>query len=312
MGFSVVRDASSYASTDGKGRIFIGSEDLDPDDCLAQMIFHELCHSLIFGIEGFEKADWGFPELSEEDAITYEHATLRLQKMLALRFGLHQVLAPTTGFRSFYDCLPYDPFLGDTEEIRLAKQGWARYWRTPWNLPLEAALLETARIAKLTHARAPQNSIWTLRLDHPARHPAANALLHPSERSTCDTCMHFRDERFCSTHQIHVSPNDPVCELYNTQDTSCLECAACCRAAYDEVIVEDHDPCLDALTPHLRLTSSGLKTLPRMHGLCVLLEPQQNKTFECRTYEQRPLTCRNFERGSEDCREARRRLGLSR
>ena len=48
IGFTVRRSADVYASTDGRRTIVIGTpETLDPDDCLAQMILHELCHALV-------------------------------------------------------------------------------------------------------------------------------------------------------------------------------------------------------------------------------------------------------------------------
>ncbi|NLY95693.1 MAG: YkgJ family cysteine cluster protein, partial [Myxococcales bacterium] len=47
FGLRVERSDEVYASTDGEGTLTLGTrETLDPDDCLAQMIFHELCHAL--------------------------------------------------------------------------------------------------------------------------------------------------------------------------------------------------------------------------------------------------------------------------
>ena len=40
----------AYATTNGRGVIGIGERDtLDGDDCLAQLILHELCHALVQG-----------------------------------------------------------------------------------------------------------------------------------------------------------------------------------------------------------------------------------------------------------------------
>ena len=47
LGLTVARSPHGYAHTDGKGNLFLApQEDLDHDDCLAQMILHELCHAL--------------------------------------------------------------------------------------------------------------------------------------------------------------------------------------------------------------------------------------------------------------------------
>ena len=54
IGLSVRRTPDAYAATDGKGSLAIATdENLDADDSLAQMIFHELCHSLVEGEESF-------------------------------------------------------------------------------------------------------------------------------------------------------------------------------------------------------------------------------------------------------------------
>jgi hypothetical protein len=57
IGFEIARSPSVYASVES-GTIFIGPpETLDSDDCLAQLIFHELCHSLVEGPEALDAPD---------------------------------------------------------------------------------------------------------------------------------------------------------------------------------------------------------------------------------------------------------------
>ncbi|MGB8331699.1 MAG: hypothetical protein WCE62_16345, partial [Polyangiales bacterium] len=74
IGFRVERSAEVYASTDGNGLMMIGAPStLDPDDCLAQMILHELCHSLIEGLQSLEAPDFGLDNESERDLLR-EHA----------------------------------------------------------------------------------------------------------------------------------------------------------------------------------------------------------------------------------------------
>ena len=147
IGFRVVRSSEVYASTDGKGVMTIGdASTLDPDDCLAQMILHELCHSLIEGPESLELPDFGLDNESEQDVVR-EHACLRLQAWLTEKHGLRRVLAPTTDFRSYYDALPEDPFAdGDDSATAMARAGATRSEQPPWAPHLWEALEATARI----------------------------------------------------------------------------------------------------------------------------------------------------------------------
>ena len=126
IGFQVRRSEEVYASTDGRGIMTIGDPStLDPDDCLAQMILHELCHSLIEGAQSLREPDFGLDNESERDVVR-EHACLRLQARLTAEYGLRRVLAPTTDFRSYYDALPEDPFEGADPAIALATGDLAR------------------------------------------------------------------------------------------------------------------------------------------------------------------------------------------
>ncbi|MEL7338365.1 MAG: hypothetical protein AAFN70_19410, partial [Planctomycetota bacterium] len=65
IGMHLSRDSEVFAAwsgagADGTGILRIGTVDtLDPDDSLAQMIFHEMCHGLIEGPAAFSLADWG-------------------------------------------------------------------------------------------------------------------------------------------------------------------------------------------------------------------------------------------------------------
>ncbi len=147
IGLRVERSSEVYASTDGAGAMTIGNPStLDPDDCLAQMIVHELCHSLVEGPQSLRMADFGLDNESERD-VGREHACLRLQAWLTGRYGLRGVLAPTTDFRSYYDALPMDP-LGPAEDpaVELARAGAARSDDPPWAPHLQQGLEATARI----------------------------------------------------------------------------------------------------------------------------------------------------------------------
>jgi hypothetical protein len=166
IGFRVRRSAEVYASTDARGIMTIGDPStLDPDDCLAQMILHELCHSLIEGAQSLRVPDFGLDNESERDVVR-EHACLRLQAWLTAQYGLRRVLAPTTDFRSYYDALPEDPFEGDDPAAGLARAGAARSGEPPWAPHLGEGLAATAQImkaAKALGAEAPKGQdppIW--------------------------------------------------------------------------------------------------------------------------------------------------------
>ena len=82
LDITIRRSSDVYASWDGDGTLTLGdARDLDEDDCLAQMILHELCHALIEGREALNKADWGLANEDDRDAVR-EVAAMRLQAAL--------------------------------------------------------------------------------------------------------------------------------------------------------------------------------------------------------------------------------------
>ena len=148
IGLVVERSPAAYAASDGRGTLTIGSDrTLDPDDSLAQMIFHELCHALVAGPEAFARADWGLDNVTDVDAWR-EHATLRLQVTLARRYGLERFFAPTTDYRpDFWDKLPPNALADRTDpSVVAAIAGLGRVDEPPWAPALEDALAATAAI----------------------------------------------------------------------------------------------------------------------------------------------------------------------
>jgi hypothetical protein len=168
IGFRVERSADVYASTNGKGVMTIGAPStLDPDDCLAQMILHELCHSLIEGEASLGVPDFGLDNESVRDVVR-EHACLRLQAWLTGKHGLRRALAPTTDFRSYYDQLPEDPFADDGDPATAAAQrGAARSEEAPWaphlcdGLEATAKILDAARELGASDPEADKPPIWS-------------------------------------------------------------------------------------------------------------------------------------------------------
>lgn len=150
LGLTVERSGEVYAATDGAGRLLLGAgATLDADDCVAQMIFHELCHALVQDDDAFARRDWGLDNRTDADA-PRERACLLLQACLAQRHGLRAFLAPTTDYRAFWDALPIDPLAG-AEEVpaALARRGLERATAPPFAPHLDDALTATAAIVAL-------------------------------------------------------------------------------------------------------------------------------------------------------------------
>ncbi len=327
IGLRVERSSDVYAASDGRGQLAIGRGDsLDPDDCLAQMIFHELCHSLVEGPAAFDRADWGLDNTSDSDDWR-EHACLRLQAQLAARFGLRRVLAPTTEFRGFYDDLPLDPLEPRHERsVQAAIRALARVDVPPWGPHLTNALKATAAIAGHAAAVAglaasePLDSLWQL-VEPPAPpHPTGFAAALDSDPSRrCGTCAwHYLGGRGTAVARCRqagdqrVQPDWPACERWEPV-LDCQDCGACCREAYDSVTISRRDP-VRRVHPELVVDRGRYLELARTGSRCAALEtpPNAPMRFGCRIYANRPAPCRGFERGSDNCLTARRRVAMSR
>lgn len=148
VGFRVERSSEVYASTDGRGTMVIGAQEtLDQDDCLAQLILHEFCHSLIEGAQSLGVPDFGLDNEASVHALR-EHACLRLQAWLTGKHGLRHVLKPTTDFRDYYDALPKNPLEGDDPAATTARQGADRAGQPPWAPHIEDGLRATAKVVE--------------------------------------------------------------------------------------------------------------------------------------------------------------------
>ncbi len=161
LGIRIVRDAEVFVTWNGSDTLRIGTpESLDADDCLAQMIFHELCHALVAGEERRGQSDWGLVYARPGDAV-FEHATLRLQAALADRHGLRKFLASTTDFRAYYDALPDDPLADDDDPaVPMALAGWKRSTNGRWTSTLDSALMATRAIAVAVAPFVTPESHW--------------------------------------------------------------------------------------------------------------------------------------------------------
>ena len=108
LGLHIRRSPLVFSATDGSGRLQLSTrDDLDEDDCLAQMLLHEICHWCTNGVETMNVRDWGFALDGPTDP--REHAALRLQAWMADQADLRTFFGPTGIYRQYYERIPEDP-----------------------------------------------------------------------------------------------------------------------------------------------------------------------------------------------------------
>lgn len=336
VGYRVLRSREVYASTDGRGTLLIAADDqFDPDDNLAQMIFHELCHALVEGESGEQSLDWGLDNTRMGNPWR-EHACLRLQAWLAGEFGLRRFFAPTTDFRvTFWEHLADDPFAAPAESggrrERSCIAGRIGAWRASqprWETALRDALAATAQIALLL-PRAPMGALagddssltplWdTVSEGLPAAHPMGHARVSAFlAGKTCEGCawsFSSRKHLRCQHNpRVRLPEWAPACSRFEPrEELDCQTCGACCREAYHSVEVSSRDP-VNRSHPELILTRDTHRKLRRDGNRCAALSGGRTSVepYACEIYAERPRTCREFTRGSGHCLDARRRVGLS-
>lgn len=324
IGLRVVRTSDAYASTDGRGTLAIATDDgMDADDSLAQMIFHELCHSLVEGEESFCSPDWGMDNTGPDHDFR-EHACLRVQSVLTSRFGLRGVFAPTTEFRTtFWNTLTGDVLADrDDKSVQLAILALRRAEKHPWAPHLLNALEASERIARVVVHNATTSSssddlasLWTdvtpSRAPHPTGMPAGETI------ATCGDCswrFTARGTLRCRHADTAIEAAWPSCERFEAA-LDCQTCGACCREAYHSVEVQPRDPAVKKQPDYIVDRGTYLEVkrcgdrCSALHGGEVTEGRQQR--FHCVIYDDRPRTCREFTLGSEHCLTARRRVGLS-
>lgn len=323
IGVKIVRTPDAYAATDGAGTLAIGSDaTLDADDSLGQMIFHELCHSLVEGEPSFAKPDWGMDNTGP-DHDWREHACLRVQWVLAGRHGLRGVFAPTTDFRAFWDQLAGD-VLADRADpsVQAAIAAIRRAEQPPWGPALGHALAASAQIAGAAARFArpdgpagPANprSLWLGVVAPPVPHPTGLPA-GESGGARCGDCAWRTANNRCRQANAKIDPAWLGCERFEPA-LDCQTCGACCRAAYHSVEVSRRDPAVKA-QPQLIIDRGSYLELRRSGDRCAALEGgvvehATTTRFHCAIYDDRPRTCRDFTLGSAHCLTARRRVGLS-
>jgi len=334
LGIAVRRSTDAYASWDGRGTLTLATaEHFDPDDCLAQMIFHELCHLLVSGEQARLRVDWGLDNTSPKDLV-YEYATNRLQAALAQAYGLRRFMAVTTVWRDYYDALPHDPLApGEDAAIELARAGLKRARRSPYRETLHAALSATAALADTLRPFVPDHSLWrTFQAEHPC-----GFRLHADSLLSCDTCawaiVRSKGKLECRRtrpgcrpvnynlgevdlvqSRVRLDPQQHACELHEAPLTrqDCFQCGACCREGFDVVEVTPRERFARGHPELVEVRSSERLVVPRPQGRCVALEGtgSAEEPWLCRHYEDRPRSCRHFELGGNACLQARQRCAV--
>ena len=163
LGIVIVRSDEVFASWNGDGTLTLSvPAGFDADDCMAQMVLHELAHALVQGAGAWQESDWGLHNTDGRD-LAAEHAAQRVQAALAQPFGLRSFVAVTTRWRDYYDGLPADPLAGPDADpaVRLARLAFARSRRPPWRDAIDDALAATAAIARVVRPIAGQDSLWS-------------------------------------------------------------------------------------------------------------------------------------------------------
>ncbi|MCB9665367.1 MAG: YkgJ family cysteine cluster protein [Alphaproteobacteria bacterium] len=309
LGLELRRSDEVYASWDGRRVLTVSTPDhLDPDDSLAQLLLHELCHALVQGRGNRHRVDWGLDNTDDHASAVAEHACHRLQAALLDLYGLRALLAVTTSWRPYWDALPADPLAAcDDPALPLAREAWPEACRGPWAGPLHEALEATARLAEAVRSWAPEGSLWHL------TRPRTPVGLAARGDETCATCTWQDDGRCLAARDVPVpvDPAWPACLRWEPRLTvaDCRTCGACCREGFHVVGVEPDEP-LATLRPDLLVTAADATWIPRPGGRCAALAPGEPHT--CTIYADRPRACRDFPLGGDACLEARRRVGISR
>jgi hypothetical protein len=292
----VARGGEAFVHFDGRVLWVADDADLDDDDSLAQLVFHELCHLAVQGPAMRHVPDWGLDSSSDRDLVR-EHGAVRLQAHLAGLWGLRAVLFPTTEVRALWNTLP-DDALGPAsdESSACARVGTARIAREPFSPAIAAALEATAR--------------WIGAPKHRSGWPRVAA----TDGRTCGTCAWRTNGGWCrhGRHRVRVGPDDAACTRHE-RALDCLACGACCRSGFDVVPLGPREAArLDRWA--VRSPGGGFemrRSAGRSDDRCAALLGEPAGPYTCAAYAERPRACRDLDPGGRHCLAARRRVGLS-
>ena len=291
LGFPVVRGGDAYVHWDGRALHLADDRHLDDDDTVAQLVVHEVCHALTQGPGRLSQPDFGLDNTSSVDDVR-ESACLRVQAHLLGTVGLRRVLYPTTVVAPFYFALPHDALAGgDADSVPLAREALCRAARPPYSPRLRQAHEASAALVGRPH--------------HPTGLPAGDG------DTRCGACAFRSPGGLCrkADRRVRVKGTEPGCARFEAA-LDCRTCAACCRSAYDTVLLGPR-ALLRRRHPELIESVDGQLRVRRDGDHCAALDGAPGGPFTCRVHADRPPTCRDFTLGSAHCFTARRRVGLS-
>jgi len=146
---------------------------------------------------------------------------------------------------------------------------------------------------------------------HPSGFELSAQIEHQSE--TCGSCIwaHFRGPgtrklRCVGTNFKRVEAEWSACQHWTSKKLDCLDCGACCGAAFDVVEVSRQDPVRKRKPDWIVKRDGRYQMKRRSNNTCQALQ----EDMKCSIYADRPQCCRDFERGGANCWFARRRIGL--
>ena len=322
LGLTIRRSAETFAAYDGQGTLTIcDASHFDADDCLAQMIFHEICHWLVAGRRGQHLEDWGLSNVDDRDLV-FEYAAIRLQAAISHPYGLREFMAVTTDWRPYWETLPLDPLRdGEDPAIPLAQEASHLARLEPFQTVLARSLSATAAIADTIRDVAPRSSLWSVTR---ARHRLGSLAARDPDLQcgACAWAVAGASGLSCRQHKTPdaaaplIEHDEPACERWEPPITieHCGACGACCRQGFDVVTMTANDP-FKTLHPELvQIRDDGEACVPRPDGVCVALSGNGDAAdlYRCRHYENRPQNCVDFEVAGDACLLARRRVGISR
>jgi hypothetical protein len=206
----------------------------------------------------------------------------------------------------------------------LAVFGLRRADEAPWAPHLSDALRATRAVAEQAAAFSVEDGaeglrdLWTLLDVAPPAHPTGLPGSTVAGR-TCGGCAFRGRGGRCRQAGMQVRPGWAACERWEPE-LDCQECGACCRAAYDCVQVSRRDP-VRRTHPELVVRRGPFLELQRQGDRCAALHGGRSEQtadgtrtlarWSCAIYDDRPRSCREFERGGAHCLTARRRVGLT-
>lgn len=85
----------------------------------------------------------------------------------------------------------------------------------------------------------------------------------------------------------------------------CQSCGACCSGLGVDVYGDDDVP--DKFVKNDRLFGPSMR---ERKGCCICLKGKIGVRVRCSIYDQRPTVCREFQPGSQQCLDSRKRNGL--